>query len=52
MGDVFVTTRAYRKFFPNCAWRANYAILLRAMGRNPEADEMATRASRIRAHYR
>jgi hypothetical protein len=25
MGDVFVTMRAYRKFFPNCAWRARYA---------------------------
>jgi hypothetical protein len=23
MGDVFVTMLAYRKFFPNCAWRAN-----------------------------
>jgi hypothetical protein len=22
MGDVFVTMLAYRKFFPNCAWRA------------------------------
>jgi hypothetical protein len=22
MGDVFVTMLAYRKFFPNCAWKA------------------------------
>ena len=22
MGDVFVTVLAYRKFLPNCAWRA------------------------------
>jgi hypothetical protein len=22
MRDVFVTMLAYRKFFPNCAWRA------------------------------
>ena len=26
MGDVFVTVLAYRKFFPNCAWRASICV--------------------------
>jgi hypothetical protein len=28
MGDVFVTMLAYRKFFPNCAWKASFVINL------------------------
>jgi hypothetical protein len=34
MGDVFVTMLAYRKFVPNCAWRAEMAEGCRRLIKN------------------
>jgi hypothetical protein len=35
MGDVFVTMQAYRKFFPNCGWRAIMQSAGQAKDRSP-----------------